>query len=105
MYDFNNGVIVGGNYEKPNETVNNLAFTSDGGKTWITGSGLTGYRSGVTYVNKKTIVAVGTNGSDITRDGGKTWKQIDKEDYNAVQAKGKRAVWAVGPKGMVAKLK
>ena len=38
-------------------------------------------------------------------DGGKTWKQIDKGDYNAVQAKGSRSIWAVGPKGMVAKMK
>ena len=105
MLDDMNGIVVGGNYEKPNENINNLAFTSDGGKTWVASSGLSGYRSGVTYVDKKTIVAVGTNGSDITRDGGKTWKQLDKGDYNSVQAKGKRAVWAVGPKGMVAKMK
>ena len=105
MLDAKNGVIVGGNYEKPAEQTNNLAFTTDGGRDMDARHGLAGYRSGVTYVNKKTIVAVGTNGSDITRDGGKTWKQIDKEDYNAVQAKGKRSVWAVGPKGMVAKMK
>ena len=28
------GVIVGGNYEKPDEITNNLAFTGDGGRTW-----------------------------------------------------------------------
>ena len=33
-------------------------------------------------------------------DGGKTWTKIGTEDLNAVAAKGKRAVWAVGPKGM-----
>ena len=105
LFDLKNGVIVGGNYEKPGETKDNLGFTTDGGETWKLGTGLTGYRSGVTYVDKKTIIAVGTNGSDITRDGGKTWKVLGKEDLNAVQAKGKRAVWAVGPKGMVVKLK
>lgn len=105
MYDFANGVIVGGDYEKPNEAKDNLAFTADSGRTWKLGTGLTGYRSGVTYINKKTIVAVGTNGSDITRDGGKSWKLLGKEDLNAVQSKGKKATWAVGPKGMVVKLK
>ena len=105
MYDASNGVIVGGNYEKPGEQINNLAFTADGGKTWTAGTGLIGYRSGVAYIDRKTIAAVGTNGSDISRDGGKTWKQIDKGDYNAVQAKGSRSIWAVGPKGMVAKMK
>ncbi|MEZ5424692.1 MAG: hypothetical protein R2747_00380 [Pyrinomonadaceae bacterium] len=103
MYDEKRGVIVGGNYEKPDEMTDNLAFTTDGGATWASGKGLSGYRSAVTYIDKKTILAVGSSGSDISRDGGKTWRNIDKEDYNAVQAKGKKAIWAVGPKGMVAR--
>ncbi len=105
MFDIKNGVIVGGNYEKPDEAKDNFAVTTDGGATWKLDTGLSGYRSAVTYVDKKTILAVGTNGSDITRDGGKTWKILGKEDLNAVAAKGKRAVWAVGPKGIVVKLK
>ena len=105
MSDAKNGVIVGGNYEKPDEAGDNLAFTNDGGKTWTADSGLTGYRSGVAYIDKKTIIAVGTNGTDITRSNGRIWDKIGNEDLNAVAAKGKRAVWAVGPKGAVAKLK
>ena len=62
-----------------------------------------GYRSAVAYIERKSIVAVGTSGTDLTRDGGETWKKIGSEDLNAVAAKGKNAVWAVGPKGMVAK--
>lgn len=103
MYNAKNGVIVGGNYEKPDEINNNLAFTSDGGKTWVLGKGLNGYRSAVAYIDKKTIIAVGSSGSDLSTDGGRSWKNLDKENYNAVQAKGKRAVWAVGPKGLVSK--
>ncbi len=103
MSDKSNGVIVGGNYEKPNEAGNSLAFTKDGGKTWKAGSGLTGYRSGVAYIDKNTVIAVGTNGSDISVDGGKTWKNLDKENYNAVQSGGNNSTWAVGPKGMVAR--
>jgi photosystem II stability/assembly factor-like uncharacterized protein len=105
MLDRDRGVIVGGNYEKPNDAKNNLAFTTDGGETWTLGSGLTGYRSGVAYIDKNTIIAVGTNGSDISLDGGKTWKKVGNEDLNAVAVKGKKAVWAVGAKGMVAKMK
>lgn len=92
MHGINTGVIVGGNYENPDEAKDNLAFTNDGGQTWKTGTGLTGYRSGVTYVDKKTIIAVGTNGSDITLDGGKTWKVLGNENLNAVQAKGRRGL-------------
>ncbi len=99
-----NGVIVGGNYEKPDEAKDNLGFTTDGGRTWKSAAGLTGYRSGVTYADKRTIIAVGTNGSDISRDGGATWLRIDGANYNSVQAKNNNAIWAVGPKGCVTKL-
>jgi photosystem II stability/assembly factor-like uncharacterized protein len=104
MFDAKIGVIVGGNYEKPNETTSNLAFTNDGGRSWISRTGLSGYRSSVTYAGKSTIIAVGTSGTDISRDSGKTWKSIGTENLNAVQAKGKTSVWAVGPKGLVVKL-
>ncbi|HEV7642322.1 MAG TPA: hypothetical protein VGO50_00145 [Pyrinomonadaceae bacterium] len=101
MRDAKNGVIVGGDYEKPGALNNNLAFTIDGGKTWTLGRGLSGYRSGVVYVLKY-IVAVGASGSDISYDNGQNWTSLDKLSYNAVQAKG-ITVWAVGDKGMVAK--
>lgn len=103
MLDKLGGVIVGGNYEKPDDLTNNLAFTTDGGKNWTLGKGLNGYRSGVTFIDQKTLLAVGSSGSDISMDNGKTWKNLDRENYNAVQAKGKNAVWAVGAKGMIAK--
>ncbi len=100
-----NGVIVGGNYEKPSETAGNLALTTDGGATWTAATGLGGYRSGVAYIDKRTIIAVGTTGTDISRDGGKTWRSVGSEDLNAVAARGKRSVWAVGPKGLVVRMK
>jgi photosystem II stability/assembly factor-like uncharacterized protein len=103
MRDKKHGVIVGGNYEKPNETNNNLALTNNGGKTWNLAKGLGGYRSGVAYIDENTIIAVGSGGSDISTDGGKTWKNLDKENYNAVQSLGANSTWAVGPQGMVAK--
>ena len=99
MWDANNGVIVGGNYERPTDSKANLAFTTDGGVTWISGKGLGGYRSAVAYVDNKTIIAVGSSGSDISNDGGKTWSNLDNVNYNAVQARGKIAVWAVGATG------
>ncbi|MCZ2391092.1 MAG: glycosyl hydrolase [Acidobacteria bacterium] len=99
------GVIVGGDYEKPAEATDNLAFTSDGGKTWDLAKGLSGYRSGVAFIDAKTIIAVGTTGTDISRNGGKTWKAAGSESLNAVAAKGRRAVWAVGERGAVYKLK
>lgn len=103
MFDKSRGVIVGGNYEKPDEINNNLAFTTDGGKTWTLSKGLNGYRSGAWFVDKNTIIAVGASGSDLSIDGGKTWENIDKENYNSVQARGRKAIWAVGANGLTAR--
>ena len=103
MFDKKHGIIVGGNYEKPDEINNNLAFTNDGGRTWNLSKGLNGYRSGVAFVDKKIIIAVGSSGSNLSTDGGKTWKNLDKENYNAVQSRGKNTIWAVGANGRVAK--
>jgi photosystem II stability/assembly factor-like uncharacterized protein len=105
MYDDQFGLIVGGNYEKPNEAKDNMAFTTNGGVSWTLAQGLTGYRSAITYIDRRKIIAVGSNGTDLTTDGGETWNKIGSEDLNAVAAKGKNAVWAVGAKGMVVKLK
>ncbi|MEO5858146.1 MAG: glycosyl hydrolase [Pyrinomonadaceae bacterium] len=102
MSDAKNGVIVGGNYEKSGESVNTLARTRDGGKTWVAETGLTGYRSGVAFVAKHILVAVGTNGSDTSFDGGKFWSKHSDLNFNAVQGRSNIA-WAVGPRGLVAK--
>jgi photosystem II stability/assembly factor-like uncharacterized protein len=103
MFDKNQGVIVGGNYEKPEEITNNLAFTNNGGASWNLSRGLNGYRSGVAFVDKATIIAVGSSGSDLSIDGGATWANLDKENYNSVQAKGRKSIWAVGADGLVSK--
>jgi photosystem II stability/assembly factor-like uncharacterized protein len=67
------------------------------------GKGLNGYRSSVSFIGKKTLIAAGSSGSDLSVDGGKTWKNLDKENYNSVQSKGEKAIWAVGASGLVAK--
>ncbi|MEJ7848710.1 MAG: hypothetical protein WKF92_11550 [Pyrinomonadaceae bacterium] len=109
MFDEKRGIIAGGNYEKPEADKNNLAFTTDGGETWIAGHNPNGYRSGITYVTKMLIidqllVSVGSGGSDISGDAGRTWLNLDKENYNAVQSRGTNATWAVGANGLVARL-
>ena len=103
MRDKKNGVIVGGDYEKPNSVAETAAITQDGGRTWSSISGLSGYRSAAVFVNERTAVAVGTNGGDISRDGGRTWKPFGTENMNAVAADKSGTVWAVGPRGLVAK--
>jgi photosystem II stability/assembly factor-like uncharacterized protein len=101
MYDARHGIVVGGNYEKPDEAKDSMAFTTDGGEKWTLASGLSGYRSAIAYVDKKRIIAVGTNGADASFDGGEKWAKVGSENFNSVAAKGRKAVWGVGPKGGV----
>ncbi|MFN6962676.1 MAG: WD40/YVTN/BNR-like repeat-containing protein [Pyrinomonadaceae bacterium] len=99
--DLKHGVVVGGSYERPNDSTSNIALTKDGGRSWISAAGLSGYRSGVTFAGESTIIAVGTSGTDVSFDRGKSWKQFDTLDLNAVMADKRKNVWAVGPQGLV----
>jgi photosystem II stability/assembly factor-like uncharacterized protein len=102
MYNDKKGVIVGGNYEKPDESTSNLALTRDGGRTWKAVIGLTGYRSSVSYGGEDSFYAVGPTGAEITYDNGKTWKSLSRMTFNAVVSKHVYITWGVGEKGMVA---
>ncbi len=104
--DGRHGVAVGGDYKLTTETAGNIALTSDGGKTWVKpqGAGPSGFRSDVEYVaDRKMFIAIGTSGSDISFDEGKTWKQIGTGDFNAMSFVSSSAGWAVGPKGAIAR--
>ncbi len=82
--DRNHGVIVGGDYRKPNDTTGVTgAITRDGGKTWISVEKAFPFRSGVAWA-KDRWVAVGTSGSHVSLDDGATWKPLDQENYNSV---------------------
>jgi photosystem II stability/assembly factor-like uncharacterized protein len=103
--DSRHGIVVGGDYSKPAESRHNIAVTSDGGRTWIepAGSHPNGYRSAVAFVpDKKIWVAVGTTGSDVSYDGGKSWKLFDTSAFNAVSFVSSTSGWAVGPDGGLA---
>ena len=105
--DRKRGVALGGDYQKPADAAHSLAVTEDGGLTWITPArGVTsGFRSAVTYLPRhKLLIAVGTNGSDYSLDGGTTWTRISNDNLNSVATDGNHRVWAVGPKGLILKL-
>ena len=107
--DAMHGVIAGGDYQKPALGGRNVALTSDGGRNWTlvdSASAPAGFRSAVTFVptvDGRTLVATGLNGTDVSTDGGLTWKSVDATAYNAVQFAADRAGFAVGPRGRVAK--
>ena len=67
--DDQHGVIVGGDYAKEAEAVDNAAITSDGGATWTAVRGLGGFRSVVAHVpgTPATWIAVGSAGERCLR--------------------------------------
>lgn len=99
--DESHGIAVGGDYKKPNESAGTAAYTSDGGQTWTAAAKPPhGYRSAVAWdPADKAWIAVGTNGSDVSFDDGKTWSYLDSGKWNALSLP-----WVVGPEGRIAKL-
>ncbi|GAB3404399.1 WD40/YVTN/BNR-like repeat-containing protein [Flindersiella endophytica] len=105
--DSRHGLAVGGDYTTPTEAVDAAATTSDGGRTWQlvpAGKAPGGYRSGSTWLAHSPVgLAVGPSGSDVTYDGGRSWKPFDTGAYDSVDCAG-AACWASGPQGRAAVL-
>lgn len=101
--DAQNGIAMGGDYQKPQqESV--VAVTSDGGVTW-SAAGRTPYTSGAAWSGSgASLLAVGTPGTRLSRDHALTWMAIDTVEYNAVQFASERVAYAVGPRGKIAQL-
>ncbi len=99
--DLKHGVVVGGDYKKAGDSGGTAAWSADGGRHWTAASKPPhGYRSAVAwYPEAKVWIAVGTNGSDISRDDGKTWERLDDGKWNAISPP-----FAVGPGGRIGRL-
>ena len=94
-------VAVGGDYTKPNESEGTAAWSADSGRTWTASTTPPhGYRSSVQwYEALKLWITAGANGSDISRDDGKTWQPLDDGNWNALSLP-----FVVGPNGRIARL-
>ncbi|HKO95411.1 MAG TPA: hypothetical protein VJU86_00355 [Pyrinomonadaceae bacterium] len=113
--DAKHGVVVGGDYRKEGEAVDNLAVTSDGGVTWRLVKGLTGFRSVIAYVpgpnasGSKALVALGPSGADYSTDDGRTWKVLAGPGFDTLSlasrtSNGEPAAFAAGAHGAIGKL-
>lgn len=103
--DSRNAIAVGGKYSNDTDTTGTGAITVDGASSWTTTT-LHGYRSSVAWVpDRKIWIAAGTSGSDVSTDGGRTWRLFDSGAFHALSVAGDGAVWASGPVGRIALLK
>lgn len=101
FYDEDNGIVIGGDYKNPSDSVANKAVTVDGGKTWqlVANGQSPGYRSCVQYVpggQAKEIVTVGFKGVDYSKDGGRTWKHLSDEAFYTLRFLNDSIAYAAG---------
>ncbi len=94
-------IAVGGDYTKPKENIGTAAWTVDGGLNWTAAAKPPhGYRSSVQWSESLNAwITAGTNGSDISRDDGRTWQPLDDGNWNALSLP-----FVVGPNGRIARL-
>jgi len=101
------GIVVGGDFNKLDEAVDNAAFTADGGLTWALSKGVRGYRSVVVWSKGGLgpAIAIGPSGADFSTDRGRTWTAIGGEGYDTASfAPAALVGWAAGDKGRIARV-
>jgi photosystem II stability/assembly factor-like uncharacterized protein len=103
--DERHGLAVGGDFLAPAASPANFAATSDSGRSWTLVPGAPPqYRSGSTWVDGHTAVAVGPTGSDVSTDQGATWLRFDNGSFDTTDCAGPNACWASGEQGRAAYL-
>ncbi|WP_203833025.1 WD40/YVTN/BNR-like repeat-containing protein, partial [Actinoplanes regularis] len=100
--DPHHGLAVGGDYTIPASAPSGAAVTRDG-RSWTVATSPPGeYRSGVAWFGRLAF-AVGPTGSDLSSDGGLTWRRFDTGSFDAVACV-RHTCWASGEQGRVARL-
>ena len=100
--------MVGGDYKKESEAVDNGALTDDGGVTWKRAAGLSGFRSVVAHRpgGKDAFwIALGPSGADVSRDDGHSWTRIAAPACHAFSfSRDGAAGFCVGEGGRIARV-
>jgi photosystem II stability/assembly factor-like uncharacterized protein len=99
-------LAVGGDYQKPAEMSGTAAWSTDHGLHWKAAERPPhGFRSAVEWSPERSAwIAVGTNGSDLSRDDGKTWAAMDDAQAPGGNWNALSLPFVVGPKGRIARL-
>ncbi len=88
ILDERRGIAVGGDYLDEANATASAAVTSDGGETWVAATTLpTGFREcvvGVSSSNSDVVMTVGPMGTDISQDGGVTWRPVGEGRFHTV---------------------
>ncbi|MFE7773580.1 WD40/YVTN/BNR-like repeat-containing protein [Streptomyces sp. NPDC057445] len=105
--DPRHGLAVGGDYRTGQTSPQAGAVTRDGGRSWQQATtSPPAYRSGVAWLphSRTAALAVGPTGTDLTTDGGHSWRIVDSGSYDTVDCTPDFGCWASGEKGRIARL-
>jgi photosystem II stability/assembly factor-like uncharacterized protein len=97
-------LVVGGDYTQDDSTRANAAVFLPGRKEWVTPTRTTGgFRSSVAAGRGgRLAIATGQAGTDLTEDGGRSWRPFDPTGFHAVRASPNAVFYAAGSDGRVA---
>lgn len=97
------GIAVGGDYMDDRIKENTILLTSDGGKNWQSPENEgSGFKSCVRYIDRNTVVATGTSGTDISYNGGRVWEPLSAEGFHTLAVdKNKKRVFMAGSDGRI----
>ncbi|WP_114940468.1 WD40/YVTN/BNR-like repeat-containing protein [Mucilaginibacter endophyticus] len=105
----NQGIVVGGDYAQDKKTDSAATiYTSSHPTPSFTSpqTGPAGFQSSVEHIKSDIFLSTGTPGSNISVDGGRTWKQIDGTSFNVCRkAKHGKLVLLAGNGGKLGILK
>jgi photosystem II stability/assembly factor-like uncharacterized protein len=99
------GLAVGGDFLAETASPDNFARSANGGASWnLLPAAPPEYRSGATWLDGHTALAVGPSGSDVSTDAGTTWQRFDDGSLDTVDCASPTACWASGANGRIAYL-
>ncbi|PWK80018.1 photosynthesis system II assembly factor YCF48-like protein [Mucilaginibacter oryzae] len=104
----NKGIIVGGDYanDKMKDSVAVITTYKNRHAFQVVTHGPEGFQSSVEHIADGIFLSTGTPGSNLTTDGGLTWKQIDTTSFNVCRkAKRGKLVLLAGNGGKIALFK
>ncbi|MEQ8908221.1 MAG: YCF48-related protein [Vicingaceae bacterium] len=98
-------IALGGDYTKVDSTYS-VSISKNQGKSWTKGGEVSGYRSAIDYSPLLDAwLAVGSNGVDLSEDGGQYWEKAAELDLNTIQFDHfSKYAWAAGSDGSLYKL-
>lgn len=103
-----NIIVVGGDYLQDTLRLDHVFYSLDGGQKWHKPkTGTRGYRECVEFVAPDLLVATGPTGTDVSQDGGLSWRAESDEKFFHVVRKARKGnlVIIAGGKGKIGSIK